>query len=72
MRIKLLLLTVFLQLTNSVTAQKNIDPTPEDITLAKSLREKNDKSDVAIITSKENISFGLNSKEGKVTVEPCH
>lgn len=68
MRIKLLLLTVLLPFTNLVTAQKNIDPTPEDITLAKSLREKNDKSDVAIIASKENISFGLNSKEGKVTV----
>lgn len=68
MRIKLLLLTVFLQVTTLVTAQKNIDPTPEDITLAKSLREKNDKSDVAIISSKETITFGLNSKEGKVTV----
>lgn len=49
-------------------SQKNIDPTTEDIVLAKKIREKHSKSDVAILSSSENISFGLNSKEGKVTV----
>lgn len=49
-------------------SQKNIDPTSEDIVLAKKIREKHSKSDVAILSSSENISFGLNAKEGKVTV----
>jgi len=49
-------------------SQKNIDPTTEDIVLAKKIREKHSKSDVAILSSSENISFGLNAREGKVTV----
>ena len=51
-----------------VTAQKNIDPTPEDISLAKKIRETHDKDDVAIIESTENVSFGLNKNESKVIV----
>ena len=51
-----------------VTAQKNIDPTPEDIALAKKIRETHDKDDVAILESSENIVFGLNKNESKVTV----
>src|SRR6218665_411668 len=49
-------------------SQKNIDPTPEDISLAKKLREKYSKDDIAILESSDNISFDLNKKEGKVTV----
>ena len=49
-------------------SQKNIDPTTEDIVLAKKIREKHSKSDVAILSSSENITFGLNAKEEKVTV----
>ncbi|MFP9114814.1 transglutaminase-like domain-containing protein [Flavobacterium sp. RHBU_3] len=48
------------------TAQKNIDPTPEDITLAKELHTKYDKDDVALISSKESVSFDTN--KDKVTV----
>ena len=51
-----------------VTAQKNIDPTPEDITLAKKIRESHDKDDVAIVESTENITFELNKNESKVIV----
>jgi transglutaminase-like putative cysteine protease/translation elongation factor EF-1beta len=49
-------------------SQKNIDPTTDDVALAKKIREKHSKSDVAILSSTENISFGLNAKEEKVTV----
>jgi len=49
-------------------AQKNIDPTPEDVALAKKIRETHDKDDVAIIESNENVTFDLNKNESKVTV----
>lgn len=49
-------------------AQKNIDPTPEDISLAKKLREKYSKDDIAILESTDNISFDFNKKASKVTV----
>lgn len=49
-------------------SQKNIDPTTEDIALAKNLREKYKKSDIAILSSSENITFDLNAKEEKVIV----
>jgi len=55
-------------LGNTVFSQKNIDPTPEDISLAKKLREKYSKDDIAILESTDNISFDFNKKEGKVTV----
>jgi transglutaminase-like putative cysteine protease len=51
-----------------VSAQKNVDPTPEDITLAKKIRESHDKDDVAILQSTENINFDLNKNESKVIV----
>ena len=51
-----------------VSAQKNVDPTPEDITLAKKIRESHDKDDVAILESTENINFDLNKNESKVIV----
>lgn len=43
----------------AANAQKNIDPTTEDIALAKQLREKHGKDDVAVLSSKETISFEL-------------
>jgi len=49
-------------------AQKNIDPTPKDIQDAKNLREKYPKNDVAVLESREVISFGLNKSDSKVTV----
>lgn len=54
---------------SSLSAQKNIDPTPEDILFAKKTREQYAKDDVAILESSENISFGLNRDESKVTVK---
>ncbi|WP_255512774.1 transglutaminase domain-containing protein [Flavobacterium sp. GT3R68] len=68
MTIKRIVLLLFVFITYSSFSQKNIDPTLEDIVLAKQLREKNSKSDVAVLSSYSIISFGLNSKEGKVTV----
>ncbi|WP_339890033.1 transglutaminase-like domain-containing protein [uncultured Flavobacterium sp.] len=49
-------------------AQKNIDPTPEDIKLAKSLRVKYDKSDIVILKSEENVSFAINKSINSVEV----
>lgn len=66
MRIKLLITSLLISTIG--LAQKNLDPTPEDISLAKSIREKNNKADVAVLNSNENITFSLNSKEGKVMV----
>ena len=53
----------------SAWAQKNIDPTPEDIAQAKKLREKYTKDDIAILESEETINFDFNKKAGKVTVD---
>jgi hypothetical protein len=50
------------------SAQKNIDPTDEDITLAKKLREQYGKDDVAILESSEQITFGVESSGAKVNV----
>lgn len=47
-------------------AQKKIDPTPEDITLAKELRAKYPKEDVAIISNKKLVSF--DTSKDKVVV----
>lgn len=60
---------VFLLFTSFLFAQKNIDPTPEDIQQAKSLREEYAKDDIAIIQSSENISFELNKSSDKVIVK---
>ncbi|MGL2965357.1 transglutaminase-like domain-containing protein [Flavobacterium sp. XGLA_31] len=55
-------------LATTAVAQKNIDPTPDDISQAKKLREKYSKDDIAILESNEDVSFDLNKKSGKVTV----
>ena len=49
-------------------SQKNIDPTPEDVSQAKQLREKYSKDDIAILESTDDISFDFNKKAGKVIV----
>jgi len=49
--------------------QKALDPTVEDIQLAKSLREKYTKDDVTILESKEMITFELNKSDSKVVVK---
>ncbi len=69
MRKTLGFIALLLFATSSLSAQKNIDPTPEDISLAKKTREKYLKDDVAILESSENITFGLNREETKVTVK---
>lgn len=60
------LLLAFLSL--QVVAQKNVEPTPQDILDAKMLREQFPKNDVAILKSSEIISFDLNKDEAKVIV----
>lgn len=49
-------------------AQKNIEPTAEDIVTAKKLREKHSKDDVAVLNSRETVSFGYDKSSKKVTV----
>ncbi|WP_395042956.1 transglutaminase family protein [Flavobacterium sp.] len=63
---KLTFLVLFF--TTILSAQKNIDPTPDDIVLAKKIRTTYDKDDVAIIESTENVKFELNKNESKVIV----
>lgn len=53
---------------HSIFAQKNIDPLPEDIALAKKLKEVYTKDNIAILSGTEEISFGVNSKKDNVTV----
>jgi hypothetical protein len=57
-----------LLLSVAAISQKNIDPTAEDVQLAKKLREQYLKDDIAILSSNEDVSFGLDSKNAKVTV----
>lgn len=61
----------FLILLGSLSAwsQKNIDPTPNDIELAKTIREKYSKQDVAILESTEIVNFGFNKSTSNVTVD---
>lgn len=49
-------------------AQKATDPTPEEITVAKGLRDKFAKDDVAILSATERATFGFDKKSGTVTV----
>lgn len=56
-------------MSSNLFAQKNIDPTHEDVLLAQKLRDKYSKDDVAILSSTDNISFELNKKADKVIVK---
>jgi hypothetical protein len=51
-----------------LSAQKNVDPTPEDVKQAVALREKYPKSDLALLSSKEHITFTYNKYTKKVEV----
>lgn len=50
-------------------SQKNIDPTPEHIQLAKQLKEKFKKQDIAILSSTEKVSFSLNPAGDNVVAD---
>ena len=62
-RFAILLLVCF----QTLSAQKNIDPTPEDIATAKKLREKYSKDDIAILSATETVTFAM-VKTGGVAV----
>lgn len=49
-------------------SQKRIEPATQDITLANSLKEQYPDDNVALVTTKDDITFDLNKREGKVTV----
>jgi transglutaminase-like putative cysteine protease len=59
---------LFVCAIQNIYAQKNIDPTPEDIAIAKKLREKYAKDDVAILEATETVTFGLAKNGAGVTV----
>ena len=61
-------LVILLFISFQIVAQKNIEPTSEDIVLAKKLRSNHDKDDVAILESIENITFDINKNTSKVSV----
>jgi len=65
---KKITLFFMLCLTTSIIAQKNIDPTEADIKTAKTIREKHNKSDVAILKSIENVSFSSSKNHNTVEV----
>lgn len=69
MNISLKFIGALLLLSATLSAQKNIGPTVDDIAFAKKTREIYTKDDVAILESTENISFGINSNASKVTVK---
>ncbi|AUP81091.1 transglutaminase-like domain-containing protein [Flavivirga eckloniae] len=62
----LILITAFF---NNVFAQKNVDPTPEDKTLAKSLKEKYPDDTVVLQESTDYVTFNFNKKTGNVNVK---
>lgn len=68
MKIRIISVVFFIFFCTPAFAQKNIDPTPIDVQNARKLREKYPKDDVAIMESREVISFDLNKSDGKVTV----
>jgi transglutaminase-like putative cysteine protease len=50
-------LPLLLLVATTALAQKNIDPTPEDIAQAKELRAKHEKEDIALLSSTEDVTF---------------
>jgi transglutaminase-like putative cysteine protease len=61
-------LVVMLFYCSLIVAQKNSDPTPEEISTAKTLREKYDKFDIVVLNSLEKVNFSLNKTNELVTV----
>lgn len=68
MKLKPILLWILL-VSHLVVAQKNIDPTVDDVKLAQKLRIQYHKDDVAILESKETVTFELNKNDSKVIVK---
>lgn len=66
MRIKFNLLALFFCITS--IAQKNADPSPEEIKTAKSIREKYNKFDIALLNSTEKVTFNINKTNDLVEV----
>lgn len=69
MKILIVSIVAFFLSVNMLFGQKALDPTTEDIKLAKSLREKYTKDDVAVLESREMITFELNKSDSKVVVK---
>lgn len=69
MKIKILkIIVAMLIAVQTIYAQKDIDPTPEDISVAKTLLDKYPKNDIAVLGDTETISFGFDDKTQNVTV----
>lgn len=70
MKIKHLhLLILFSFITHNSIAQKDIDPLPEEIALAKKIRGTHPKDDIAILSSTENINFSTSRSNTTVVVK---
>ncbi|MVO10265.1 DUF3857 domain-containing protein [Flavobacterium sp. TP390] len=65
---KINLLFVFL-ISLQLWSQKNIEPTTTEIKTAKELREKFDKSDIAILKSTETVDFKISKDKKNVEVD---
>ncbi len=59
---------IALMAVNWASAQKDIDPTPQDVETAQKIRAQYAKDDVAVLESTDMIGFGRNGDAGKVTV----
>ena len=59
-------IVVSFAISSNIFAQRSLEPTTDDIELAKKIRDKYPKDDVVNLVSTEKISFELNKKEGKV------
>lgn len=59
---------VILMLPFATLAQKRIDPTDADKALAKTLKTEFEDDDVALISSKDHVTFDFDKREQKVTV----
>ncbi len=68
MKLKTILTTVLFLSFLIVIAQRKADPTPEEISKAKKLKEEYEDDDIAILSSTENVSFNLDKKSNKVSV----
>ena len=67
-KIKILFLCVMFCFTDGF-AQKRIEPTLQDLNLADKLKEQFPDDDVALVSSTDIVSFALNKRDGKVTVD---
>lgn len=66
--IKIFLLCLIFCATEGFS-QKRIEPTLQDLDLSKDLKEQFPDDDVALVSSHDLVSFGLNKRDGKVTVD---